>query len=444
MIRSAGIHAHAQGKKILLKSNNDDSEPSICNVTSKDGKIERQPTSKWVKFFRYAFGGNPAVPKERKRKYSNNEVNTHRKHIDAPEWLEKVMGFNNPNPLDVRIGYKAGWCLFYFLVHVFFCMYFSIGELGSGDTAKANQSQSALWWIMDMFFVFITCVDIGANLLVSRSEYFWDYARETLVWHNILQVLIVVVALSLGGIPRFQIEDRTTFTLLLSARLLVIGFQLPAVELVTGAFYKSRQEITAAFFLLFVFLYVFGVIMWPIYDQVCTGKDVCDGNNYFGTLPDSMFTQFQMITFDSWSSKIARHLQKLHWWSFFYYVPFQLVVALLVLNVVTGVIVDAMVSMHEHEEEQLEAELKAEEEEKDQVEEGTITVHTGFPPLVDRREEIPLLHQTKDPSSRRPSLKTRRLKRMKELELRLANIKQQTEELLEISWTKVAKVPTDY
>eukprot|EP01066_Platyproteum_vivax_P009588 Platyproteum_vivax@DN4232_c0_g1_i1.p2 len=257
----------------------------------------------------------------------------------------KWLALDNPEPLDLRIGYKAGWCMFYFVIHCVFCFYFSIVELGLGNPAALKRKQSPVWWFMDMFFVFITVLDLIMNCVVSRIEYIWDKEAFGIVWPNVLHIVIVIIAFSVGGTPGGAFYGRTSFTLILSIRLLLQSMRLPSVEAVIVSFVRAGSRFASTFFMLFVFLYVFGIFSWFMFIEACEdekGNNSCDGHDYFGTLPDALLSQFQMITFDSWASGICRTLQKKYWWAFFYYIPFQCIVALLVLNVVTGVVVDAI------------------------------------------------------------------------------------------------------
>eukprot|EP01066_Platyproteum_vivax_P018133 Platyproteum_vivax@DN7494_c0_g1_i18.p1 len=121
------------------------------------------------------------------------------------------------------------------------------------------------------------------------------------------------------------------------------------------------NRVMSTFFMLFVFIYVFGLFGWFLLSDAChndkNGETTCDGNDYFGSLPDALLSLFQMITFDAWASGICRKLQKKHWWAFFYYMPYQLVVGLLVLNVVTAVVVDVITEHTKKQAEEIEEAL---------------------------------------------------------------------------------------
>ena len=96
-----------------------------------------------------------------------------------------------------------------------------------------------------------------------------------------------------------------------------------------------------ALLLLLVF-YIFAVMGTELYGEAWP--------EYFGTLGASMFSLFQIMTLESWSSAIARPMLARDPTVWLYFVPFILVSSFMVLNLFIAIIVSATQSIHADEE----------------------------------------------------------------------------------------------
>merc|ERR1719440_606075 len=83
---------------------------------------------------------------------------------------------------------------------------------------------------------------------------------------------------------------------------------------------------------------------------------------YFGTLPDSIFTLMQVMTLDSWTF-IARPMMKKLRWVSLYFVALILLVVMVLLNLITAVIVENAFSIVQEDED---AALREKEKMKEQ------------------------------------------------------------------------------
>mgnify|MGYP003345846194 CR=1 FL=1 len=64
--------------------------------------------------------------------------------------------------------------------------------------------------------------------------------------------------------------------------------------------------------------------------------------NWFGTIGDSMYSLFQIMTLESWSMGIVRPVMEEYPYAWAFFVPFILITTFAVLNLFIGIIVDAM------------------------------------------------------------------------------------------------------
>ena len=65
---------------------------------------------------------------------------------------------------------------------------------------------------------------------------------------------------------------------------------------------------------------------------------------WFGSIPASAYTLFQIMTLESWSMGIVRPTLELFPYAWMFFVPFIIVTSFAVLNLFIGIIVDAMQS----------------------------------------------------------------------------------------------------
>lgn len=63
---------------------------------------------------------------------------------------------------------------------------------------------------------------------------------------------------------------------------------------------------------------------------------------WFGTMGKSMYTLFQVMTLESWSMGISRPVMEVFEWAWLYFVPFVLIASFLIMNVVVGIVVNAI------------------------------------------------------------------------------------------------------
>lgn len=63
---------------------------------------------------------------------------------------------------------------------------------------------------------------------------------------------------------------------------------------------------------------------------------------FFGSIGDSAFTLFQVMTLECWSMAVVRPTMAHYPWAWLFFVPFIIVTSLMVLNLFIGIIVDAL------------------------------------------------------------------------------------------------------
>jgi len=83
-----------------------------------------------------------------------------------------------------------------------------------------------------------------------------------------------------------------------------------------------------------IFFYTAGVLATRLFGE--------DFDAWFGTLGNSLYTLFQVMTLESWSMGIVRPVMEVHPWAWAFFVPFIIIATFTILNLFIGIIVSTM------------------------------------------------------------------------------------------------------
>ena len=119
---------------------------------------------------------------------------------------------------------------------------------------------------------------------------------------------------------------------------------------------SMRRVITALLNAVPGMLSILGIMMIIFYIAAVMATKVFGGSSdplmqeMFGSMGDSMFTLFQVMTLEDWPD-VAGPTMVLFPWAWVFFVTFIVVTSFAVLNLFVGIIVDAMDIIHDFEEE---------------------------------------------------------------------------------------------
>jgi voltage-gated sodium channel len=163
---------------------------------------------------------------------------------------------------------------------------------------------------------------------------------------NVFDFLVVGVALVPTSGP---LEILRALRVLRVLRLLS---QVPKLRIIIESLLRALPGMGWTALLLVLVFYVFAVMGTMLF-----GEQFPD---YWGSLGASLFSLFQIMTLESWSSGIARPMMEVSPWVWAYFVPFILVSSFMVLNLFIAIIVTATQSIHQDEEDMERRQLLAE------------------------------------------------------------------------------------
>ena len=114
---------------------------------------------------------------------------------------------------------------------------------------------------------------------------------------------------------------------------------VPRLRRIVVALLHAVPGVGAIIVLLLLVFYVFSVITTKIFGQ--------NFPDWFGTLGDSMFTLFQIMTLESWSMGIVRPVMEIYPWAWILFVAFIILSSFTVLNLFIAIIIDSMQTLNE-------------------------------------------------------------------------------------------------
>jgi voltage-gated sodium channel len=197
--------------------------------------------------------------------------------------------------------------------------------------------ETSPWW-MERFGPLLTFIDraclaifvaeIGARLAANFRGFWRDPWR-------IFDFTIVAIAL-MPASGAFSVLR--AFRIL---RVLRLISQFKAIRRVVTGLLQAIPGMGSIVMLLTLIFYIFAVISTKLF--------AASFPDWFGSLGESAYTLFQVMTLESWSMGIVRPVMEQYPYAWALFVPFILVTSFTVLNLFIGVIVDAMQKEHEAE-----------------------------------------------------------------------------------------------
>ena len=193
--------------------------------------------------------------------------------------------------------------------------------LGLETSANITLKYGFILSLIDKVALIIFTLELIGKLSVYRFNFFKDG------W-NVFDFIIVVVSLIPASGPFSVLR---AFRIFRTLRLLSI---VPSMRRIIQAIFISIPGILSVGTIIVLIFYISSVLTTNFF-----------GNSFyewFGTIGNSMYTLFQIMTLESWSMGIVRPVMKEYPLAWLFFVPFILVTTFAILNLFIGIIVDAM------------------------------------------------------------------------------------------------------
>ncbi|RXK01356.1 ion transporter [Arcobacter sp. CECT 8986] len=202
---------------------------------------------------------------------------------------------------------------------------------------------------IDTFIIAVFTVEILLRIFVHKISFFKD------PW-SLFDFFVVAISL---------VPASTTLSILRVLRVLRL-FRLlsvvPQMRTIIGALLGVIPGIFSVSMVLLLFFYVFSIMATNLFSS--------NFPQWFGSLGDSMYTLFQVMTLESWSMGIARPIMEVYPYAWIFFIIFILLVTFIMVNLFIGLIVDAIFTIKGSEtKEEKSEELKQIEELKLEIKE---------------------------------------------------------------------------
>jgi len=205
------------------------------------------------------------------------------------------------------------------------------------ETSKIFSTEYHAFFEWFNFLVITTfTIEIILRIAIHKLEFFKDS------W-SIFDFIIVAISLipSTAGFEIFRI-----LRVLRLFRLITI---VPQMKKIVTALLHVIPGIASIAGLLTLFFYIFAIVATQLYGERFP--------EWFGTLGESFYTLFQIMTLESWSMGIVRPIMEVYPLAWVFFIPFIFLATFIIVNLIIAIVVDAMNEMNHPKEEEIEEKI---------------------------------------------------------------------------------------
>jgi voltage-gated sodium channel len=156
---------------------------------------------------------------------------------------------------------------------------------------------------------------------------------------------VVIGAAFLPGLR----ENSTLLRLVRLARVLRVVRLLPELRLLILAVGRSLPGLASLSVMAVILLYVYGIVGWLVFGDALPDQ--------YGNIGDAMLTLFLLLSLENLPNVVEQGMEVSDW-AVPYYVSFVLIAALLVLNILIGVVINSLDEARELEWERKQSERR--------------------------------------------------------------------------------------
>ncbi len=197
--------------------------------------------------------------------------------------------------------------------------------LGLETWPAAMDRAGALLHAFDRVALWIYTIELTVKFWVYRGRFFKSG------W-NLFDLIIVVIAwLPTAG----PLSVLRALRILRVLRLISV---VPQMRNVVGALLSALPGMGSIVAVLLLLFYIAAVMTTKLFGEVFP--------KWFGTVGESMYSLFQIMTLESWSMGIVRPVMEEFPMAWVFFVPFVVVTSFAVLNLFIALIVNSMQTLH--------------------------------------------------------------------------------------------------
>ena len=263
-------------------------------------------------------------------------------------WLDSI--FASFRAVQTRIASLSRMCVLYastsFVIVLNAIIVGVEIEVGEIDASIQERVQ---WYVLQNLVTLLFCFEFGYRMRTEKLRgNLWNILDLCLILMSITSTWILVFLVPSAGITLYILS--TSIRLLRIAtvgRLVKLFVTSSSLWLIVSGFVDAIRTLFWVSILVIFILYACAVFM-----TITIGQDTAtyepykiisggwDYQEYFGSVPRSMLTLFQVITLDDWANGIARHVMSNQPAMVIFFILFIIITSYGILNVVVGIIVE--------------------------------------------------------------------------------------------------------
>ena len=197
--------------------------------------------------------------------------------------------------------------------------------LGLETSDDIMAQAGSLIFLLDQLCLLVFVVELALKMF-AQGKAFWRNG-----W-NLFDFAIVAASLVPGA------NTLSVLRALRILRVLRVISVAPSLRRVVEGFVTALPGMASVFLLMAIIFYI-GAVM-------ATGLFGDSFPQWFGSLGQSAFSLFQIMTLESWSMGIARPVMEIYPVAWAFFIPFILLTTFAVVNLLVGLIVNSMQEAH--------------------------------------------------------------------------------------------------
>jgi voltage-gated sodium channel len=186
--------------------------------------------------------------------------------------------------------------------------------------------------IINFTVISVFVVEIIMRVYVYKLDFFKD------PW-SIFDFLVVIVSVIPAG---DGMEILRALRVLRLFRLITV---IPQMRKIVTALVSVIPGMLSVAAILILFFYVFAIMAVHLFGEKFP--------EWFGSLGDSFYTLFQVMTLESWSMGIVRPIMEVYPLAWIYFIFFILISTFIMVNLIVAIVVDAMSTINQSQEEHI-------------------------------------------------------------------------------------------
>lgn len=186
--------------------------------------------------------------------------------------------------------------------------------------------------LFNFFVITVFVIEILMRIAVYKLAFFKD------PW-SLFDFFVVAISVIPAG------EGLEILRVLRVLRLFRLITVVPQMRKIVSALASVIPGMLSIAAILVLFFYVFAIMATQLFRDAFP--------QWFGTLGESFYTLFQIMTLESWSMGIVRPIMEVYPLAWIFFIIFIFVATFIMVNLIVAIVVDAMATINEGEEEHI-------------------------------------------------------------------------------------------